>query len=418
MLPGLLRNANRVHEFITEVLKQSGGTFEFKGPCFANMDMLVTADPAIIHHILSKNFSNYPKGPEFKQTFEILGDGIFNADSELWETHRKTTMSLINCEKFYQPLQRTSWEKVEKGLISVLDRVSELGIVVDLQDLFQRFTFDSICILVLGYDPGSLSIALPHIPCEKAFGDAEEALLYRHVLPERFWKLQQWLQIGKEKKLSMAWVAFDQFLSPWISSKLEDLSKSGAEIDGRGTTSTALTWFFWLLAINPSAETKIREEIKTKLDVKDDQKWRCFTVEELRKLVYLHGALCEALRLFPPLSLELKTPIQPDILPSGQQVDRNTRTILSFYSMGRMETIWGQDCLEFKPERWISDRGGIKHEPSYKFPAFNAGPRTCLEDEETAQKKRKMDVEEMGDSMKSLENKTLDSKREMDNRAE
>ncbi|RAL41095.1 hypothetical protein DM860_008793 [Cuscuta australis] len=43
-----------------------------------------------------------------------------------------------------------------------------------------------------------------------------------------------------------------------------------------------------------------------------------------------------------------------------------------------METIWGKDCLEFKPERWISGRGSVKHEPSYKFPAFNAGPRTCL----------------------------------------
>lgn len=48
------------------------------------------------------------------------------------------------------------------------------------------------------------------------------------------------------------------------------------------------------------------------------------------------------------------------------------------YAMGRMESIWGDDCLEFKPERWISERGTIKHEPSYKFLAFNAGPRTCI----------------------------------------
>jgi cytochrome P450 len=46
--------------------------------------------------------------------------------------------------------------------------------------------------------------------------------------------------------------------------------------------------------------------------------------------------------------------------------------------MGRMESIWGEDCLEFKPERWISEQGRIVHVPSYKFIAFNAGPRTCL----------------------------------------
>ncbi|KAM3339701.1 hypothetical protein P3S68_029570 [Capsicum galapagoense] len=51
--------------------------------------------------------------------------------------------------------------------------------------------------------------------------------------------------------------------------------------------------------------------------------------------------------------------------------------------MGRMESIWGKDCLEFKPERWISQRGGIKHEPSFKFPVFNAGRRTCIGKEMT-----------------------------------
>ena len=46
--------------------------------------------------------------------------------------------------------------------------------------------------------------------------------------------------------------------------------------------------------------------------------------------------------------------------------------------MGRMEGVWGKDCLEFKPERWISERGTLRHEPSYKFLSFNCGPRTCL----------------------------------------
>ena len=51
--------------------------------------------------------------------------------------------------------------------------------------------------------------------------------------------------------------------------------------------------------------------------------------------------------------------------------------------MGRMESIWGRDCLEFKPERWITEGGGIRHVPSYKFIAFNAGPRSCLGKEMT-----------------------------------
>lgn len=52
--------------------------------------------------------------------------------------------------------------------------------------------------------------------------------------------------------------------------------------------------------------------------------------------------------------------------------------LFSLYAMGRMETIWGEDSMEFKPERWITDNQTIRHEPSYKFLSFNAGPRTCI----------------------------------------
>ncbi|GKC78962.1 alkane hydroxylase MAH1-like protein [Tanacetum coccineum] len=46
--------------------------------------------------------------------------------------------------------------------------------------------------------------------------------------------------------------------------------------------------------------------------------------------------------------------------------------------MGRMKSIWGEDSMEFKPERWILKNGGIKREPSYKFAAFGSGPRACV----------------------------------------
>ncbi|VAH57947.1 unnamed protein product [Triticum turgidum subsp. durum] len=36
------------------------------------------------------------------------------------------------------------------------------------------------------------------------------------------------------------------------------------------------------------------------------------------------------------------------------------------------------ECLEFRPERWLTEAGRLRHEPSYKFVAFNVGPRTCL----------------------------------------
>ncbi|KAJ6676584.1 CYTOCHROME P450 [Salix viminalis] len=83
--------------------------------------------------------------------------------------------------------------------------------------------------------------------------------------------------------------------------------------------------------------------------------------------------MCESLRLYPPVPFEHTVSVDSDTLPSGHQIGKNTRVIYSPYSMGRMEEIWGGDCLEFKPERWISNKGELGDVSPYKFTAFNAG---------------------------------------------
>jgi cytochrome P450 len=148
-------------------------------------------------------------------------------------------------------------------------------------------------------------------------------------------------------------------------------------VAGRDTITSALTWLFYLVATHPLVETKILEEIKENFGSINNIEKK-LGIDDLKKLVYLQGAICEALRLFPPIPFETKQAIKGDILPSGHIVNPNTIILFSLYSMGRIEETWGKDCLEFKPERWISERGGIVHNPSYKFFSFNAGPRTCL----------------------------------------
>jgi cytochrome P450 len=291
-----------------------------------------------------------------------------------------------------------------------LDNACKKRLQVDLQDIFQRLTFDNICCIVLGFDPICLSIDLPEIECERAFTQLENTVFYRHVRPKFFWKIQKWLQIGEEKKFTENVKIIDQMLYSKIKSK-KDQMQGEQEFDllsillkqsigdgknpiddenkflrdtsinllsaGRDTISSALTWFFWLVATHPFVEAKILEEIKENLPSRKDN-WKYLGVEGLNKLIYLHAALCEVLRLYPPVPFEHKSSLKSDVLPSGHMVESNSRIVYSLYSIGRMEKIWGEDCLEFKPERWISKKGGIIHVPSYKFIAFNAGPRTCL----------------------------------------
>ncbi|CAA2993214.1 alkane hydroxylase MAH1-like [Olea europaea subsp. europaea] len=181
MLPTLLFNVGRIHDCCTEVSRKTkDGTFRFIGPWFVNMEMLPTVNPANVHHIMSANFQNFPKGPKFRDIFDVLGDGVFNSDGESWKSQRKSTHKLINHPRFHWFMVKTIHEKVERGLIPVLEIVCKNSQVIDLQDLFQRLTFDTTCILVTGYDPGCLSIEFPDVTFSKAMDDAEEAIFMRN----------------------------------------------------------------------------------------------------------------------------------------------------------------------------------------------------------------------------------------------
>ncbi|KNA07527.1 hypothetical protein SOVF_171000 [Spinacia oleracea] len=149
---------------------------------------------------------------------------------------------------------------------------------------------------------------------------------------------------------------------------------------GGDTTSVAFTWFFYLLVKYPQVTAKIREELDailiTQSNYKDDDFVKNFS-DNNKKLVYLHAALCESLRMYPPLLFNHKTSVKSDVLPSGHKVGPNTEIYFDMYAMGRMKSLWGDDCNEFKPERWITKQGNFKLEPSNKLLAFGAGPRIC-----------------------------------------
>ncbi|KAF8109577.1 hypothetical protein N665_0094s0044 [Sinapis alba] len=420
MLPGLLVELYRIYDFTVEVLENTNLTFLFKGPWFSGMDMLVTVDPANIHYMLSSNFYNYTKGTDFKEVFDAFGDSILTTESEAWKNLRKASQVMINHHGFQKLSVSTTLSKLKDGLVPLLDRFAEEGTTVDLQDVFGRFMFDTTLVTVTGCDdPRSLSFEMPEVESAKALHDIGEGILYRHVKPRLLWKLQNWFGLGTEKKMKEANATFDRVCEKYISAKREEIARSkeiinksediltshlkldatkynlSSSIDdkflrdtiltfilaGRDTIASVLTWFFWLLSENPNVLNKIRQEVDTNLPRRSSSRSSDYydPTEQFKKLVYLHAALCETMRLYPPVPIERVSPVRSDELPSGHKVEANSKILILIYALGRMKAVWGEDASEFKPERWISaETGMLRHEPSFKFLAFNAGPRTCL----------------------------------------
>ncbi|KAL6903339.1 hypothetical protein ACP4OV_004152 [Aristida adscensionis] len=437
-LPGLVRHAEDMHEWIAGNLRRAGGTYQtciFAVPGVARRGGLVTVtcDPRNLEHVLRSRFDNYPKGPFWHAVFrDLLGDGIFNSDGDTWVAQRKTAALEFTTRTLRTAMSRWVSRSIHGRLLPILaDAAAGAGEAVDLQDLLLRLTFDNICGLAFGKDPETLARGLPDNAFASAFDRATEATLNRFIFPECVWRCKKWLGLGMETTLARSVAHVDRYLSAVIKARKLELVAGGGKkgggggddddapasaaatphddllsrfmrkgtysdeslqhvalnfiLAGRDTSSVALSWFFWLVSTHPAVERKIVRELCAVLAASrgadDPALWLAAPLdfEELDRLVYLKAALSETLRLYPSVPEDSKHVVADDVLPDGTFVPAGSSVTYSIYSAGRMKTVWGDDCLEFRPERWLS-ANGARFEPhdSYRFVAFNAGPRICL----------------------------------------
>ncbi|GLJ19769.1 hypothetical protein SUGI_0358160 [Cryptomeria japonica] len=423
MMPSLLWNITNVYDYATKVVIENGGTFKFRGPWISrDLFEVVTSSPLNLEHILKNDFPNFPRGPYFKGVFfEIFGDGLFTADHDLWRRQRKAVGIAISSSSFRDRNIILLQKSLQEKIIPVLQEAKDKKSLFDLQDIFLRFNFDVICMTILGKDPGCLSSGpLLDVPFAMAFDEAIEACTYRLIFPPFLWRFMRFLNVGSEKKLRRAQAVICEFASEMVKSRIEEL-KSGGEtlqgdilssfikleeeegrsppekllqdltmsmfLAGRDTSALSLCWFFWLLSRHPNVEQKIISEITQILSSKQlnnnnnnisYDKMDLFGLEELRCMNYLQAAVSETLRLYPPVPISYRQAIEDSILPDGTHVKKGSKLLYFIYATNRMESLWGKDALEFKPERWIDKEGVCMKEWDYKFPVFNAGPRLCL----------------------------------------
>lgn len=296
--------------------------------------------------------------------------------------------------------------ELQTRLIPILRDAANRNSVVDVQDILERFAFDNICKVAFNVDPGCLG-GDGNISGEfmQAFEDAAtlSSGRFMYALPV-FYRIKKFLNMGSERKLRKSIQIVHQFADEIILSRIEQrVEKTGEDLlsrfmgttdeysptylrdivisfilAGRDTTSSALTWFFWLLSSRPEVEHNILKELE-KIRLKSGQTAgeSSYNLDELREMHYLHAAISEAMRLYPPVPVDTKACLKDDVMPDGTFVGKDWFATYHTYAIGRMENIWGKDCGEYRPERWL-ENGVYSPQSPFKFPVFHGGPRMCL----------------------------------------
>jgi cytochrome P450 len=137
-------------------------------------------------------------------------------------------------------------------------------------------------------------------------------------------------------------------------------------IAGHETTANALSWAWYLLANNPDAFDKIREEVRN-VDFANRT-----PMELYRALTYTQQSIQETLRLYPPAWLILRE-ANEDVEILGNTFVKGSSMLISPYTLHRNEKVFSNP-LSFQPERFGA---GISY-PRFAYFPFGGGSRSCI----------------------------------------
>lgn len=399
---------------------------------------IFTADPRVIQHVLRDNFDNYVKGPMvYSNLASLLGHGIFTSDGAQWKAQRRAASHMFSLRQFRETIM-TAFLRHAPELTAILDEAaaqpppaskgssralsSNGEVEVDMQSLYFRFTLDSIGDIAFGDSIGSLRDA--ELPFSKAFDLAQSIVEHRFLSP--LWQVTE-LFDGSRRQLNDSVAVLNDYafdlikrrrnagdydsrgdvLSRFMAMKDDDTGQPlylhddaylrdvvmNLMIAGRDTTAQALSWATLLLTMQPQASLKLRAEADALFGSPQPTSISSAgsTLPPLRSdgvtydavergLIYTQAVVLETLRLYPSVPKDLKQAVADDVLPdsAGTVIRRGDIIAWAPFATGRSQAVWGADAGEFKPERMIHPDGSLAKPSAFKFPSFNAGPRTCL----------------------------------------
>ena len=334
----LIIRALRQHK----VLETSCERFRIYGNTFAGKELLrrliLTVEPQNIKTVLSTNFKGYGIGHRLKAFKPLLGAGIFDTDGDHWASSRALMRPNFTRD---QLADLTSFENLVQDLFSLLPR--DGATVVDLQDLFFRYTIDSATEFLFGQSVGSLKKTQSELSFAQAFNYAQDAIIVRATLgPLNIfyrdrkadkcnricWEFAQQfveealyaVKSGKEAKekgqpeTKRQKYIFSHELAWCISDKHRILDElMSILLAGRDTTASLLSNLFFMLAKHPATWDKLRREIA-------GLQGRVPTYEELQSLKYVQCCIneCEnnALLSYPTWTVNPTNFISATFTPS------------------------------------------------------------------------------------------------------
>ncbi|KAG0207109.1 hypothetical protein BGX28_001585 [Mortierella sp. GBA30] len=335
-----------------------------------NEDYIVVLDPSSVQHILAKNQPNYEKGPDFQAVFhEFLGSGIFNADGETWKTQRQLARPHFQTNEFKDS---ALINRHVDQLLQAIDRhiATHANEPLDVQNLFCRFTLGETTEFLFGETVN----ALEHEDSEfsKAFNYSQAITAWRFRVPI-------WKYVLPKKRFLQEIKILDAFVYRIIDNAMarqagktrqNNNDEPGKDHDRH---ATLLDHFLSYQKENDFVDRKYLRDMLLNFLLAGRDTHPDVAAKLKQEIMQVLGP--DSIPGYDDIK-KLKQSVEEDVLPNGYYIPPKTPVAYSAYITHRLPELWGEDALEFNPDRWGPER--VSSIKPFMFVPFHAGPRICL----------------------------------------
>jgi len=140
---------------------------------------------------------------------------------------------------------------------------------------------------------------------------------------------------------------------------------------GHETTSTSLTWTWYLLGTHEPIRQRVREEVMAVIGDRPP------TAADATQLQFTRAVILESLRLYPPIWIIPRRVVAEDEL-GGYRIPKGSTIVLCPYVTHRHPAFW-EEPETFDPERFTAERIAARPKDAH-FP-FLSGPHQCIGNE-------------------------------------